>query len=100
MFDCGLSSIREMHLDYAGNLVCSGEDAVAVFSLPKTDNTTIIPARKALTVSKSGTGTHVDEVTTPAPLDMSAPMYDILGRQVDNTYKGIVIQNGKKYLLQ
>ena len=100
MFDCGLSSIREMHLDYAGNLVCSGEDAVAVFSLPKTDNTTIIPARKALTVSKSGTGTHVDEVTTPARLDMSAPMYDILGRQVDNTYKGIVIQNGKKYLLQ
>ena len=100
MFDCGLSSIREMHLDYAGNLVCSGEDAVAVFSLPKTDNTTIIPARKALTVSKSGTGTHVDEVTTPAQLDMSAPMYDILGRQVDNTYKGIVIQNGKKYLLQ
>ena len=33
-------------------------------------------------------------------LDMNAPMYDILGRQVDNTYRGIVIQNGQKYLLQ
>lgn len=99
-FNCGLSSIREMHLDYAGNLVCSGEDAVAVFTLPKADNTTIIPARKALTVSKSGVGTALEDVTAPAQLDMSAPMYDILGRQVDNTYKGIVIQNGKKYLLQ
>lgn len=100
MFDCGLSSIREMHLDYAGNLVCSGEDAVAVFTLPKSDNTTIIPARKALTVSKNGTGTHVGEVAAPAQLDMNAPMFDVLGRQVDNTYKGIVIQNGHKFLLK
>lgn len=100
MFDCGLSSIREMHLDYAGNLVCSGENAVAVFTLPKADNTTIIPARKALTVSKNGTGTHVGEVAAPAQLDLNAPMYDVLGRQVDKTYKGIVIQNGHKYLLR
>ena len=33
-------------------------------------------------------------------LDMDAPMYDILGRQVDATYRGIVIQNGNKYLLR
>ena len=33
-------------------------------------------------------------------LDMNAPMYDILGRQVDNTYRGIIIQNGNKYLLK
>lgn len=98
MFDCGLSSIREMHLDYAGNLVCSGEDAIAVFTLPKADNITIIPARKALTVTKKGTGTAVEDVTAPAQLDMNAPMYDVLGRQVDKTYKGIVIQNGHKYL--
>ena len=96
----GVSVFRQMNFDYAGNLVCTGDNGMYVFSLPKTDNTTIIPARKALTVSKSGIGTHVDEVTAPARLDMNAPMYDILGRQVDNTYKGIVIQNGKKYLLQ
>ena len=99
-FDCGLSSIREMHLDYAGNLVCSGEDAVAVFTLPKTDNTTIIPARKALTVTKQGAGTAVEDVVAPAQLDVDAPMYDVMGRQVDKTYKGIVIQNGHKYLLR
>ncbi len=96
----GISVFRQMNFDYAGNLVCTGDNGMYVFSLPKTDNTTIIPARKALTVSKSGTGTHVDEVTTPAQLDMNAPMYDVMGRQVDKTYKGIVIQNGNKYLLR
>lgn len=34
------------------------------------------------------------------PLDMHAPMYDILGRRVDHTYRGIVIQNGQTYLLK
>ena len=33
-------------------------------------------------------------------LDMNAPMYDIMGRQVDKTYRGIIIQNGNKYLLR
>ena len=33
-------------------------------------------------------------------LDMEAPMYDVLGRQVDATYRGIIIQNGHKYLLR
>jgi uncharacterized protein YjdB len=33
-------------------------------------------------------------------LDMNAPMYDVMGRQVDNSYRGIVIQNGKKYLVK
>ena len=34
------------------------------------------------------------------PLDVNAPMYDVLGRQVDATYRGIIIQNGNKYLLR
>ena len=34
------------------------------------------------------------------PLDVAAPMYDLLGRQVDATYRGIIIQNGNKYLLR
>ena len=33
-------------------------------------------------------------------LNPNAPMYDILGRQVDESYKGIVIQNGQKFLLK
>ena len=34
------------------------------------------------------------------PLDVNVPMYDVLGRQVDATYRGIIIQNGNKYLLR
>ncbi len=99
-FDCGLSSIREMHLDYAGNLVCSGEDAVAVFTLPKSDNTTVIPARKSLTVTvQSSSSTDLQENTIDQyVLDENEPMYDVLGRPVDRNYRGIVIQKGQKFL--
>ena len=33
-------------------------------------------------------------------LNSNAPMFDILGQEVDKTYRGIVIQNGNKYLLK
>ena len=48
---------------------------------------------------KSGIVTDVESVVRPS-LDMDAPMYDILGRRVDGTYRGIIIQNGNKYLLR
>ena len=45
------------------------------------------------------TSTDVEQVVRPA-LDLDAPMYDVLGRQVDASYRGIIIQNGNKYLLR
>lgn len=48
----GLADIREMHLDYAGNLVCSGVSGLTVFAIPSAENNTVIPAKKALTVAK------------------------------------------------
>ena len=42
--------------------------------------------------------TNVENVR-PA-LDVNAPMYDVLGRQVDATYRGIILQGGNKYLLR
>ena len=47
---------------------------------------------------QSNVGTGVENVR-PA-LDLDAPMYDVLGRQVDAAYRGIIIQNGNKYLLR
>lgn len=96
----GVACFRQMNFDYAGNLICTGDNGMYIFSLPKAENITIVPARKALTVVPRGEETDVDEVAAPAVLDMNAPMYDVLGRQVDKTYKGIVIQNGNKYLLR
>ena len=37
---------------------------------------------------------------TRQPLDLRKPMFNILGLQVDATYRGLVIQNGQKYLLR
>ena len=64
-YETDLASIREMHLDYAGNLVCSGEDEdITVFTIPTQDNHTEVPARKALTVTcKNGIGIRVSSVT-------------------------------------
>ena len=45
-----------------------------------------------------GTSTNIENVR-PA-LDLNTPMYDVLGRQVDTSYRGIIIQNGNKYLLR
>ena len=43
--------------------------------------------------------TDVENLVRPT-LDINAPMYDILGRQVNTSYRGIIIQNGHKYLLR
>ncbi len=40
----------------------------------------------------------VENITLP--FDYHAPMYDVLGRPVDCTYRGIVIQNGQTFLLR
>lgn len=39
-------------------------------------------------------------VTTPMPLNLNAPLYDLLGRQVNASYRGIVVQNGQTYLVR
>ena len=41
-----------------------------------------------------------EAIETISPLDKNAPMYDILGRPVNESYHGIIIQNGQKYLLR
>ena len=51
-YPSGLADIREMHLDYAGNLVCSGVSGLTVFAIPSAENNTVVPAKKALTVAK------------------------------------------------
>ena len=81
-YNCGMSSIREMHLDYAGNLVCSGDEGTGliVFAIPSAENNTLVPAKKALTVAKvqgvpvTGMEFSADEasVELDATLDLSA----------------------------
>ena len=95
----GIAKIRQMNWDYAGNIVCSGDAGIYIVSLPKAENVTVVPAKKSLTVVV-GELSGVENIFTEATLDLNAPMYDVLGRLVDKTYKGIVIQNGQSFLLQ
>ncbi len=44
--------------------------------------------------------TAVENVEVRPALDVNSPMFDVMGRQVDATYRGIIIQNGNKYLLR
>jgi hypothetical protein len=54
--------------------------------------------KKAVIIDCHGT-TDVEDITTPTlSLDITQPMYNVLGQQVDATYKGIIIQNGYKYI--
>ena len=48
-----------------------------------------------VTVNDKGTG-----LENIAELDTNAPIYNVLGQEVSAEYKGVVIQNGKKFLLQ
>ena len=96
----GIATIRQMNWDYAGNIICSGDAGIHIVSLPKEENVTVVPAKKALTVVVGNQGTSVENIATEATLDLNAPMYDVLGRQVDKTYRGIVIQNGQAFLLK
>ena len=43
-------------------------------------------------------GTGVETVRPNQPFDPTQPAYNILGLQVDESYHGIVIQNGRSYL--
>ena len=96
----GIATIRQMNWDYAGNIVCSGDQGIYVVTMPKAENVTVVPAKKALTVVVGNGGTGIEDIATEATLDINAPMYDVLGRLVDKTYKGIVLQNGQAFLLQ
>ena len=61
---------------------------------------TVLPVGYDGTVYAIWKGTSTDVENVRPALDTEAPMYDIIGRQVDANYRGIVIQNGHKYLLR
>lgn len=50
-------------------------------------------AEYALTKKEDG----IEDITNDA-IDLSQPIFDLEGRRVDESYRGVVIQNGKKYL--
>ena len=69
-----------------------------VISLDEIQLTIVDDAKfAAWTCNDAGVITEIEQVANPE-LDLNAPMYDVLGRKVNADYKGIVIQNGKKFI--
>ena len=99
-FKHNLGVVRQLSFDYAGHLVAVADNHVALVTMPTAENVSIIPAKTALADAPAYDPTAVENTTTKATLDINAPMYDVLGRQVNKSYRGIVIQNGQVYLLR
>ena len=59
---------------------------------------TFLPAGYSGTVYAIWAENPTDVENVRPILDVNAPMYDVLGRQVDATYRGIILQNNHKYL--
>jgi hypothetical protein len=94
-----LGPVYQLSFDYAGRLVASAAGHVTMYTMPTADNTIVVPAKTAFADAPAYDPTAVENVTTKATLNLNAPMYDVLGRQVDKTYRGIVIQNGQAFLI-
>ena len=46
---------------------------------------------------EEGTGTGIQDIKSQT-IDLNAPAYDLAGQKVDKSFKGVVIQNGKKMI--
>ena len=99
-FPHNLGPVYQLSFDYAGHLVASAAGHVSLFTMPTAENAIVIPAKTALAdATEPDPDTALENVPTEATLDLNAPMFDVLGRQVDKTYRGIVIQNGQAFLI-
>lgn len=71
-YDCGYAAVSTISLDYAGNMIVVGGTAfgstdakrmsAAVFSTPITNNISEVPAKKALTVTKTAIATNLEDI--------------------------------------
>ena len=78
----GIASIRQMNWDYAGNIVCSGDNGVQIVTLPKEVNNTVVPAKKALTIAKVQgvpvTGMELSAETAAVELDATLDLSELV----------------------
>ena len=78
----GIASIRQMNWDYAGNIVCSGDNGVQIVTMPKEVNNTLVPAKKALTVAKvqgvAVTGMEFSAETASVELDATLDLSNLV----------------------
>lgn len=50
------------------------------------------------TVEELSTGTNLSSAVVASKVNANAPIYNLAGQKVNKSYKGVVIQNGKKFV--
>jgi hypothetical protein len=95
-----LGPVYQLSFDYAGRLVASAAGHVTMYTMPTADNTIVVPAKTALADATAPDPDTAVEDVVDVKLDRNAPMFDVLGRQVDKNYRGVVIQNGQVFLVK
>jgi hypothetical protein len=73
-----------------------GANDVFVMNIPTIEKTNI--KTSYLTVVEQPNATNIQGVKTSAVTPYSSAIYNLSGQRVDETYRGIVIHNGKKVL--
>lgn len=72
----------------------------AVATLQTADKGEIVSEPYVMYIANDN-ATGIDEIEADAVLDFNAPMYDLQGRQVNPLlYHGVVLQNGKKFIIR
>lgn len=61
---------------------------------------TVVITKIYLTSKSASEVTAVKNITAAKTDDVNAPMYNLSGQKVNSNYKGVVIQNGKKFILK
>lgn len=87
----GGSTARFFRANSQGNVVPVGK---AYLQVPAEN-----PARESMWFGNNGT-TGINTLARLSTLDQAIPIYNLAGQKVSKNYKGVVIQNGKKYVIK
>ena len=74
------------------NVTWTGDKNSVVFNTPKHQVRV-----KKITVTLKNDPTSINEVSN-GTVNENAPIYNLAGQRVDKDYKGVVVQNGKKFI--
>lgn len=95
---------ESLNADGAASLTLTQEILDAAYTQQWWGGTFILNADGNVTLTKvtlkpSGSSTGISNITaSKATLDNNTPMYNLAGQRVSTSYKGVVIQNGRKFI--
>lgn len=72
--------------------------AVTVYGPARTDADGNEIAEKSFPITGELQGAGIDNIIVDAAANENAPMYNVLGQRVNESYKGLVIKNGVKFI--